>query len=129
MAKHVCIKKQNLNKIGYNNLREWMADKSNLYVGRYGRIFIKEDDGTTTAFPYKGSKWGNPYKVTEEIPVEQALILYEEHLQNNRLVDDLHELKNLNLGCFCDTNAPCHAKLLAKMVNRLPEKIKMNKLI
>ena len=122
MATHVCLKKYNLNKIGYNNLREWMSDKTNLYVGRYGRIFIKENDGRTTVFNYKGSKWGNPYKVTETLPVEQALILYKEHLQTSGLVNDLEELQGLNLGCFCDINAPCHAKLLAKMVNDISQK-------
>jgi phage antirepressor YoqD-like protein len=115
-TKHICVKKANLNKIGYENLREWLADKKNLYVGRAGRIFIKEDDGEMKVFHYKGSKWGNPFKVNEDIPVEKALQLYKHHLEKRGLIDKVSELHGYNLGCFCDQNSPCHAKILAELV-------------
>ena len=116
MSQHVCVKKANLNKIGYENLREWLANKNNLYVGRYGRISVKENDGSISIFHYPGSKWGNPFKVSEEMPVEKSLKLYEEHLHKSGLIKQLLELQGKNLGCFCENNAQCHAKLLVKLL-------------
>jgi hypothetical protein len=125
---HVCVKKANLNRIGYENLREWMEDKRNLYVGRSGRIGLKEADGRVIMFAYPGSKWGNPFVVTDRIPVEEALRLYEKYLVESGLVEHLSELEGpgsqgLNLGCFCDESAPCHAKVLARLCKNKNEKI------
>jgi hypothetical protein len=117
MSKHVCVKKANLNKIGYENLREWLAGDCNIYVGRGGRIFIKEN-GEMKVFHYKSSKWGNPFKVDKDMPVEKALRLYKVHLEKSGLVEQISELRGYNLGCFCEENAPCHAKILAEMANR-----------
>lgn len=117
MSVHVCIKKANLNKIGYENLRDWLNDDKNIYVGRVGRIFIQEKNGKTSIFPYKGSKWGNPFKVDQDMSVEKSLQLYEAHLHKSGLIDKISELKGLNLGCFCDQDAPCHAKILARLVS------------
>lgn len=124
-TQHVCIKVSNLRKIGYDNLRDWLEDDNNVYVGRFGRIFITEDerddDGKLIKkiFHYKGSKWANPFKVTKECPVEQVLELYESRLDTDIDTSDMEELKGKNLGCFCNQDAPCHAKILADRVNKL----------
>jgi hypothetical protein len=120
-TKHVCVKKAELNKIGYKNLREWMQDGQNLYVGRQGRIGLKEDDGKVIMFAYRGSKWGNPFVVTEKVPVEEALRLYEIHLTKSGLIKHLDELQGLNLGCFCNGKALCHAKVLARLLKNKNE--------
>ena len=41
MTTAICIKVSNLRKNKYNNLRQWIENKNNIYVGRYGRIFWK----------------------------------------------------------------------------------------
>lgn len=108
-----CIKVSHLRK-KYNdpniNLRKWMEMENNLYVGRHGRIFINKE-----IFHYPASKWKNPYKVSD-YTLAESLALYEEHIRKN-LVQDLKELSDKSLGCFCDQSNPCHAQVLVKLYN------------
>src|SRR5271168_2942066 len=113
----VCIKVANLRKIGYTDLREWMLKENNIYVGRYGRIFINKE-----IFNYKGSKWGNPFKITKEMTIDQSLTKYLHYLFTSKLIFQIDELKGKNLGCFCDKQKEekkilCHAQLLSDIVN------------
>ena len=73
------------------------------------------------------SKWGNPYshlnfslaEYKVDTP-EDAVKFFEEYLINNdELMNSLHELKYKVLGCVCSKNAPCHGKILKKYVDRL----------
>lgn len=114
--KHVCVKKSNLNKLGYENFREWLEDENNVYVGRKGRMSLKEKDGRVILYHYKGSKWGNPFVVNEEMSIEESLRLYEKHIYKSGLDKHLEELEGKNLGCFCEENSPCHAKILVKLL-------------
>ena len=45
----------------YNNLREWMQDEDNVYIGRKGVLFI---DGKR--FPGESSDFANPYKIGKD---------------------------------------------------------------
>lgn len=113
----VCIKVANLRKIGYTDLREWMSKENNIYVGRYGRIFINKE-----IFNYKGSKWGNPFKITKEMTIDQSLTKYLHYLFTSKLIFQIDELKGKILGCFCDKQKEgkkilCHAQLLSDIVN------------
>ena len=38
------------------DLEKWMSKPESLYVGRVGRVFIKQADGTNQIFTYKQSK-------------------------------------------------------------------------
>lgn len=108
-----CIKVAELRKKYGNNidLQQWMANPNNLYVGRPGRIFINGE-----IFHYAGSKWANPYKLTE-YSIDESLELYKAHLKNKNLLAQLGELLGKTLGCFCDQNGKCHAKVLAELCN------------
>jgi hypothetical protein len=112
IPKTECVAVGELRK-GYGNdidLEKWMKIEKNLYVGRKGRIFINKE-----IFHYPGSKWGNPYKISE-YSLEDSLRLYEEHVRNNpELIKTLKELEGKTLGCFCKQSGPCHAKILAKL--------------
>ena len=44
--------------LGYHNLREWINDDKNVYIGRGGILFI---DGER--YPKESSKWHNPFKI------------------------------------------------------------------
>lgn len=112
-----CVKVSILRKQSKTmNLEKWMKNPDNLYVGRNGRIFIKQKDGTNKIFHYKGSKWGNPYKIGE-YTLDKSLKLYKKHILESGLVDDLYELEGKVLGCFCDQKGPCHAKVLVELYN------------
>ena len=101
------------------NLENWIANPNNLYVGRYGRIFITDPTtGEKRIFHYSGSKWQNPYKVgkvgKDHYSLDESLNLYREYLIQTNLVKDIGELSGKNLGCFCDQAGPCHAKILVE---------------
>lgn len=110
------------------DLEKWMAKPNCLYVGRKGRIFIKQDDGSNKVFVYEGSDWGNPYKVGTkkgQHTLETSLQLYKKHILESDLRNRLHELEGKILGCFCDQKDPCHAKVLIElydMRHNLPQK-------
>ena len=117
-AKAVCVKVANLRKIGYFSIREWIADPKNLYVGRRGRVWITEKNGDKTIYHYPQSKWHNPFKVSKDMPLEKSIRKYREHIMASGLIDQIRELDGLNLGCFCTQDHPCHAQILAELVNK-----------
>lgn len=81
---------------------------------------------TNEEFLYIGrpSKWGNPFTHLEnslaEFKVsnrEEAIKKYEEWItkgDGKHLLDDLHELKGLTLGCWCYPKS-CHGDILIKL--------------
>lgn len=62
------------------------------------------------------TKWGNPFTVSE-YGQGTAILLYEEWIQNQpELLEEIHELKNKILGCWCKPKA-CHGDILAKLAD------------
>ena len=59
----------------YANLKEWVEDESNIYIGRGGVVFI---DGQR--FPKKQSIWANPFKVQNN-KNELVLPPYEKYIR------------------------------------------------
>lgn len=71
------------------------------------------------------TKWGNPYSHLEKSNAKykvnsrkEAVEKFKEYiLQNEKLLNDLHELKDKVLGCHCKGKQECHGKVLAELVN------------
>lgn len=106
----ISVKKQNLKKLGYDNLEEWLKDSNNIYIGRDMSFYIKGA---------KGSKWQNPFPV-KKYGLDKCLELFENYLLNNKkLLSEIHELKGKNLGCWCKNKGTekCHGDLLLKLAN------------
>lgn len=73
------------------------------------------------------TKWGNPFthidngKTLAKYIVssrEEAIEKYEEWIttgEGKHLLDDLHELKNKTLGCWCKPKS-CHGDVLNKLI-------------
>lgn len=129
MTTAICIKVSNLRKNKYRNLREWIENKNNVYVGRHGRIFI---DGKI--FHYKQSKWHNPYKVNKDKSnINEVLSKYLNYLFESKLIFEIEELRGKTLGCFCEhqyknDKINCHAQLLVDILekcNHILKKIKV----
>lgn len=100
----------------YENLEQWMNDPNNVYIGRRGVVFING-----TRFPAQDSVWCNPFKIGKDGDRDQVLELYENYIKdkligNFELVDDLLNLNNKNLGCWCSPE-PCHGDILIKLIN------------
>jgi hypothetical protein len=100
----------------YDNLKEWMDDENNVYIGRTGVVFINK-----TRFPQKSSNFANPYKIGKDGTREEILIKYKKYiinkLKNNKpLRNDLRSLKDKNLGCWCCPEM-CHGDILLELID------------
>jgi hypothetical protein len=97
----------------YNNLKEWMNDPNNIYIGRGGVVFIDKK-----RFPTQASKFANPYKVGKHGTREEVIDKYKTYI-TQQLKDDknfqkeLVSIKGKNLGCWC---YPCHGHVLLDFI-------------
>ncbi len=102
----------------YSNLREWMEDPSNVYIGRGGVVFI---DGKR--FPSTNSQYANPFKIdkdgTREEVIEKYKLMIEEKISSdNKFKSEIKKLKGKNLGCWCKPEA-CLGDVLFQIVNNV----------
>lgn len=83
----------------------WRNDPSHVYIGR-------------------GSKWGNPFRITPTRTREQSISMYNDYLHTRPdLMDALPELVGKVLVCYCKP-LPCHGDTLARMANQLETETK-----
>ena len=62
------------------------------------------------------SKWGNPFTIGQDGTREEVIQKYEFYLKSNStLLNDLIELKDKTLGCWCSPQA-CHGDVLLRYV-------------
>ena len=64
----VNVKVNYIRAFGFENLKEWMDDPNNEYIGRRGVIFVDRK-----RFPKASSKWANPYKLLNQERLETKL--------------------------------------------------------
>lgn len=100
----------------YDNLKEWMKDPNNIYIGRAGIVFV---DGER--FPKKDSKWCNPFKI-KEYDREEYIRLYKRHLdkllQDEDNLEEFVLLEGKTLGCWCKPE-DCHGDVIISRLKRL----------
>lgn len=86
-----------------------ITQNCDLYIGRRW---------TLGGWNLKQSKWANPFSLSQ-YSREECLSKYENHIRNSSLLNDLHELQGLTLGCFCHNGATdppyCHGDVLVKL--------------
>lgn len=86
--------------------------KYDVYIGRHKDPVI--------------GKWGNPYSHRGDTLAQfktatrkEAIDMYEKYLLCDlELLNSLHELKWMVLGCWCDPKA-CHGHVLKKYVDKM----------
>ena len=62
------------------------------------------------------SKWGNPFEIGKDGSRKEVIEKYRKYvLENEELMNDLHELKGKVLGCWCKP-AACHGDVLVELV-------------
>ena len=68
---------------------------------------------------YPQTKWGNPWaKDLKKYGRDKVVAMYREHiLANPELMNQLHELKDKTLGCWCKPEK-CHGDILAELADR-----------
>lgn len=104
----VNVKKQFLNKYGYKNFSEWIADDNHVYIGRNMSFYVP---GAVA------SKWANPFTV-KKYGRDECLEKYREHIMNSPLLDEISELKGKVLGCWCHPER-CHGDVLLDILNKI----------
>ena len=92
----------------YNNLKEWMNDENNIYIGRKGIVFI---DGER--FPKNNSEFYNPFKINSNNSRDDVCLLYKNYIKSkiDKNEIDITKLKNKTLGCWCFPEQ-CHGDIL-----------------
>ncbi len=74
------------------------------------------------------TKWGNPFRVTDERTESECAIAFRTWLsvetahagipeRRQWMLDHLHELRGKNLACWCRPGATCHADVLLELAN------------
>lgn len=66
------------------------------------------------------SKWGNPFYMRNENERDVVIEKYKKYLYVSGLIDDIRDLKDKRLGCWCKPKA-CHGDVLAELANSLEE--------
>lgn len=98
----------------YQNLKEWVEDDKNVYIGRGGVVFIEGK-----RFPQK-SIWANPFKVSGDNRAE-VIAQYEEYIRKKIREEpdkyDLEALRGKTLGCWCKPDG-CHGDVLLKLLRK-----------
>lgn len=100
----------------YQNLKEWIEDKNNEYIGRNGIVFIDKE-----RYPKIASIWCNPYKIGKDGDRDMVIEKYEKYIKDKIEKDDnmrikLLELKDKTLGCWCYPEK-CHGDILIKLIS------------
>lgn len=99
----------------YNNLKEWIDDDNNVYIGRHGIVFIEGK-----RFPSRSSNFANPFKIGKDGTREEVIIKYKKYIierlnYDEKLKEELLALKNKNLGCWCYPEL-CHGNILIELI-------------
>jgi hypothetical protein len=109
----------------YNDLKEWVNNENNIYIGRAGIVFIKNGENKER-FPKLNSKWANPYKIDKkkDVELERTRVIkdYKKYIlnkiENEPEIYNIEELKGKNLGCWCKPES-CHGDVLLEILNNI----------
>jgi Domain of unknown function (DUF4326) len=122
-TKVVNVKVTHLRKLGqYANIKEWLSDKNNIYIGRnVSRLIIVEDE-EKNMYSLQASIWHNPFTVKKAGSRENAIRQYRDYITHLILLQpdiyDLSKLVGKNLGCWCHPE-PCHGDVLVELINTM----------
>lgn len=66
------------------------------------------------------TKWSPPFTVKQyKEDKEKYIKIYREYLISSNIINDIGELKDKKLGCWCSTNEECHGNVLLGYVSSL----------
>ena len=75
-------------------------------------VNIKNNPSVDYVYIGRPSKWGNPFVIGRDGNRDEVVRKYLDYiLENQNLLNDLHELKGKNLGCYCAPEL-CHGDVL-----------------
>lgn len=100
----------------YNNLKEWIEDENNVYIGRAGVVFIDKQ-----RFPKYASPFCNPFRIRKDGSRDEVIQQYKKYIVE-RIENEpefkamLLLLRGKNLGCWCSPEI-CHGDILLEIIN------------
>ena len=112
----VNVRVAELRKRGYKNIKEWMANENNIYIGRNMRIGI--GNGEWAYLPK--SKFHNPIKCSLDSERKDIVVKYEKYARKTFKFSDLEELRGKNIGCWCHPKE-CHGDILVQLFKEMIE--------
>ena len=75
-------------------------------------VNIKNNPSVDYVYIGRPSKWGNPFVIGRDGNRDEVVRKYLYYiLEDQNLLNDLHELKGKNLGCYCAPQL-CHGDVL-----------------
>lgn len=88
-----------------------------------------------TVYVGRPTKWGNPFAIGEDGPLDRrpldnegAVGFFRDMLRDQEMVaacgypvEDLSELRGVDLACWCPLDQPCHADVLLELANEPTE--------
>ena len=112
-TQRICVRAKQLKENGYTDLEDWLSKNENsVYVGRDMSYYVK---GATE------NKWEKPFSKPQITNTEESLYIYERHIKETNLINEIDELKGKVLGCWCLPCNKCHIDVLIKILNRIYE--------
>ena len=103
----------------FENLKDWVKNSNNIYIGRQGIVFIKQDS-KRVRFPKKASIWANPFKICKGVTRSDVLKKYEKYIREKILNEPnkycIESLRGKTLGCWCHPKG-CHGDILKKLLD------------
>ena len=113
-VKVACIRPQ------YQNLKEWMVDPNNVYIGRRGIVFIGGQ-----RYPSQDSPFANPFKIGKDGTREEVINRYRDYIvakiENGEILhQQIENLRGKTLGCWCyntGEEGSCHGDILIEILN------------
>ena len=102
----------------YKNIKDWINDPNNVYIGRAGMHYI---DGEF--YPKTSSPFYNPFRIgsSGEILNKYRTYLKGKLSQDKELFSLFLQLKDKNLGCWCNSDY-CHGNVIIDLINQLDNK-------
>ncbi len=98
------IKVINLKEKGKEFWREVLTKSKYVYIGR--RVAFT---------PFKKSKWFNPFSI-KQYGRKKSIKMYKDYILKSDLLNQLPELKDKILCCWCKPKA-CHGDILIQLNN------------
>jgi hypothetical protein len=103
-----------------DNLKQWMDDPQNVYIGRANIVFIDNQ-----RFPKQASPFCNPFKIDKDTSIDAVCDKFKsfmkERLDKDKdLVKQLTSLKGKRLGCWCKPEK-CHGDVLVELIDEYCE--------
>jgi len=81
-----------------------------------------------TVYVGRGSKFGNPFKITEDRTAAETVTAFKIWLtvdgvhagipeKKAAILDNIEEIRGKDLACWCKIGKPCHADILLEIAN------------